>query len=239
MLGALRVLPKVAVASTPPVAGYVAWFDAADAASITSSGGAVSQWNDKASSPNHATQSTAGKKPTTGSVTINGLNALAFDGGDLLTFALTSVPSAITALAVVRTTTTSGIRSILGTQSAGAGPFQWRCDGTSNRQTLLSYASSNIGTSATGLTNNTAAQVTIQFQAATSRSFWLNAAADGTGSTGTSLSGSGGSVIGAQNTGPGEPWIGDIAELIIYHSALSTGDRQSVESYLKTKWGTP
>jgi hypothetical protein len=32
---------------------------------------------------------------------------------------------------------------------------------------------------------------------------------------------------------------GDIGELIIYDSALSTGDRNSVESYLKSRWGTP
>jgi hypothetical protein len=28
-----------------------------------------------------------------------------------------------------------------------------------------------------------------------------------------------------------------VAEIIVYNSALSTSDRQSVESYLSTKWG--
>jgi hypothetical protein len=40
------------------------WLDASDAASITSSSGLVSQWNDKSGNGRHATQPTTGSRPT-------------------------------------------------------------------------------------------------------------------------------------------------------------------------------
>ena len=69
---------------TTPVAGYTVWLDAADTATITASGGAVSQWTDKSASAYTFTQATAGKKPTTGTRTQNGKNVLDMDGGDVL-----------------------------------------------------------------------------------------------------------------------------------------------------------
>ena len=53
------------------------WLDAADASTITESGGAVSQWNDKSGNTRHATQGIAVNQPTTGG-TINGVTALNF-----------------------------------------------------------------------------------------------------------------------------------------------------------------
>jgi len=40
------------------------WLDASDASTITSSGGLVSQWNDKSGNSRHATQPTSGSQPT-------------------------------------------------------------------------------------------------------------------------------------------------------------------------------
>lgn len=61
------------------------WLDASDTSTITESGGAVSQWDDKSGNDYHATQSTGANQPTTGTRTQNGLNALDFDGaGDNL-----------------------------------------------------------------------------------------------------------------------------------------------------------
>lgn len=67
-------------APTEPVAGYTLWLDATDAATITSSGGDVSQWSDKSANARAFTQSTATAKPKTGTRTINGLNTIDFDG---------------------------------------------------------------------------------------------------------------------------------------------------------------
>lgn len=59
-----------------------AWYDASDTSTITSSGGAVSQWNDKSGNGRNVTQASSASQPGTGAVTKNGLNVLTFDGGD-------------------------------------------------------------------------------------------------------------------------------------------------------------
>ena len=60
------------------------WLDASDSSTITASAGAVSTWTDKSTNAYTFTQATPAAKPTTGSATQNGLNALSFDGGDVL-----------------------------------------------------------------------------------------------------------------------------------------------------------
>jgi hypothetical protein len=60
------------------------WYDAADTATITVSGTAVTQWNDKSSYGKNLTQGTAAARPTSGVTTLNGLNVITFDGGDYL-----------------------------------------------------------------------------------------------------------------------------------------------------------
>jgi len=67
---------------TPATLPPAAWYDAADSATITHTSGAVSQWNDKSGNNNHATQATSTVRPTTGSATLGGLNAVAFRLGD-------------------------------------------------------------------------------------------------------------------------------------------------------------
>jgi len=56
-----------------------AWYDAADTATITG-GSAVSQWNDKSPNGYNLTQSTATKKPSSGTRTLNSKNVIDFDG---------------------------------------------------------------------------------------------------------------------------------------------------------------
>ena len=74
---------------TPPfspsdLTGLKAWYDAADTATITVSGTAVTQWNDKSTSGYNLTQGTAVNRPTSGVTTLNSKNVITFDGGDAL-----------------------------------------------------------------------------------------------------------------------------------------------------------
>ena len=58
------------------------WLDGSDAASMTQSGGLVSQWNDKSGNARHATQATSGSRPTYTASGLNGKSVLTFDGSD-------------------------------------------------------------------------------------------------------------------------------------------------------------
>lgn len=72
---------------------------------------------------------------------------------------------------------------------------------------------------------------------ASSDQLWV----DGASVIGPSAQGTGvldGYTVGSDATAAN--WLnGDIAEVLIYDTALGTTDRQSVEAYLKAKWGTP
>lgn len=60
--------------------GLSLWLDASDVGTIIEVGGFVSQWSDKSGNGNHATQTTGSQQPATGANTINGLNAITYDG---------------------------------------------------------------------------------------------------------------------------------------------------------------
>jgi hypothetical protein len=54
------------------------WLDAADASTVTTVSGNVSQWNDKSGNARHATQATAGNQPSYTTAAQNNFNAITF-----------------------------------------------------------------------------------------------------------------------------------------------------------------
>ncbi len=70
----------------------IGWWDASDAATITSTGGAVSSWADKAGGGPAMTSASSPQPPVTGARSLNGLNILDFGGGHHLE-ALRSFPA--------------------------------------------------------------------------------------------------------------------------------------------------
>lgn len=67
------------------------WWEAWDAASLSLTGSAVNQWNDKSGNARHAAQSTSAAKPTYGATSFDGAPGITADGGDRLTLS-TTVP---------------------------------------------------------------------------------------------------------------------------------------------------
>lgn len=67
---------------TPALITTALWLDAADASTVTTVSGAVSQWNDKSGNARHATQATSGNRPATGTATLNGRNVIRYDATD-------------------------------------------------------------------------------------------------------------------------------------------------------------
>jgi hypothetical protein len=67
---------------TPALISTELWLDAADASTVTTVSGAVSQWNDKSGNARNAAQSILGSRPTYTSNALNGLPVLTLDGTD-------------------------------------------------------------------------------------------------------------------------------------------------------------
>ena len=66
----------------PSMISTALWLDAADASTVTTVSGAVSQWNDKSGNARNASQATAGNRPTYTSAGQNSLNVLTLDGSN-------------------------------------------------------------------------------------------------------------------------------------------------------------
>jgi hypothetical protein len=71
----------MAITDPTDIAGLIGWYDADDAATITSSSGVVDQWDNKTTGTGDFTATTT-TRPTTGTATVNTRNALGFDGSD-------------------------------------------------------------------------------------------------------------------------------------------------------------
>lgn len=234
------------------ISGCTLWLDAADSATITHSGGAVSQWDDKSANGYALAQPGASTlKPTTGASTINSLNVLDFDGGDDLS--LTSAPinnatdGTVTVLAVVQSAAVSGAGDLQAvsaddTSTVRLGGFV-TTEGATGRARTYSWATGETDFAADSgapLTNNvTYLNTTIW------RTSNVEVRVDGASSGATSTtanraySATSTLIIGDGFAGGGDNWNGKIAEVVAYDRVLSGADLAAVEQYLRTKWGTP
>jgi len=110
---------------TPADIDTALWLDAADASTITESGGAVSQWNDKSGNALHISQSTALQQPAYTSNGLNGRNTITFDGSNDILFRDSGLSSleTVSIFTVMRYISASGEDIIMGvgaTASEGA-----------------------------------------------------------------------------------------------------------------------
>jgi len=206
------------------------WLDASNAGSITSSGGAVSQWNDLSGNGYHVVNSIAANKPTTGAATLNGLNVLTFDGGDyLITNSAVSVAQPCTIFVVGKWTSGAANTRYLGHR--GSDNFQF-INGQAISATSSIYAGTGFVSS-----GGTAGSDTWYIHGAivngASTYTTANATNGSTGNPGTS--GLDLLVVG-DKASLTQGLIGAIAEIRIYASALSTTDRDTVRTALNTKW---
>lgn len=216
------------------------WLDASDAGTITSSGGLVSQWSDKAGS-NHCTA--PGNKPTTGATTQNGRNVIDFNGYTYLAYATSLQPTGAAGLSVVvvaRRTHADGGAFLTERKSTLVRAFSFAHIGIDYLSSDGVNSSSNhtIGSTDYVLTAS-AFQSTITTISGSRHTLRLNGSARTvTAGTATTMSGSAGGFIGQREFGANN-WVGWIAELIAVPSVLTSQQITDVEAYLKAKWGTP
>ena len=218
--------PVVAVASPLDIAGCVGWWDADNAASITESGGLVSQWNDRSGQGNHATASTTAR-PTTGTRSLNGRNVLDFDGtaNGMATSLADTATQTVFFVAVSDVASSAGRVWGFGGGNRGAFPDSgawgfWR------QQTAGAIS---FGTTASATSPSVACAL---FSSNSSLTTFGNGAQ---GTTNDPVDSFGGTfAIGKEASNFHN---GYVAEIVIYNTALTTADRARVEAYLAAKWG--
>lgn len=200
-------------------------------AGLASNNSPIKQVQDKSGNSNHATQTTLGLKPTYQTNVKNGLSIGRFDGTNdyLTTLALGPFAQPSTAYAIVKRTGTVYHQGIF--------------DSTTLEGQILDFASStahgvDAGTPATATTNHDTSfhMVSVIFNGAASALYY-----DGTQFGGALSVGAGsmaGMVVGAWGDFT-NPLNGDIGEILFYNALHTTVQRQQVEAYLRSKWGTP
>jgi hypothetical protein len=220
------------------ISGCELWLDADDDATFTySTGVVVSQWDDKSGNDRHVSQSLPGKRPSR-SGTQNSLDTVVFDGGDCLrTGSSSSIAQPHTVLIVARNSDlTAGAygRGISGYSGLG---YQLLLGGTTNPPDQAGgiFAGSGVVLSGSGsIVNNTHHQITFTVNGASSV-VRVDGSAGSTGNPGSEAFTL--ATIGARGD-EGFYLTGQVAEVLVYSSALSSGDRDDVEAYLAGKWGT-
>lgn len=217
-----------------------AWYDAADAATITASGGLVSTWADK--SGNGYDLTAAGSfRPTIGT------DSIAFTPSNYLenvAFTALNGTNTVSLYAVLSiSSSTSGYGRVVSV--AGADDIDYAYSSTA---ILLSR---NVPGAALFMYKAYAASADSAFiygQTMIACAIWNGGTqtiyVDGTAGTAASLSSGNLSVnhlrinkptFTAPNDGLDAVW----RELVLFPTAHGTTDRQAMETYLRTKWGTP
>ena len=248
-------------APTSPVAGYSFWLDANDATAFTfSSSNIVSQWDDNGGS-NNATQATVAKQPTRETGVLNGKAVVRFSGGatKALNLGTKIATGAYTLFIVINrsssiTAATAGNILLMSSQASASPPN----DGIIAGNWTGSYTNERLiwngtdGAQNYGVGYNTADIssgghiFSFDKDASTGRairidntSVTLQNSTTGGNFTSTIYSGNYDIIGNWLAIDQNYSWGGDIAEILLYGSQLSSGDIDLNYSYLKTKWGTP
>lgn len=213
------------------------WLDAADGATLTLSGSDVTQWDDKSGNNNDAT-APSGNEPQSGA-TFNGLTTISFNGSsewfNLPDFTL---GNDATLFIVGKRDTSSGFQGII-TLYNGTSHFAslWGSGGFPTSYMYYGVANQEIRGNTT-LSNGTyyMTEIVRTFISGTDLDIdlYLNGSADGGGNAEIANLFTD-SLIGKDQY---NDWFdGNIGEIIVVNSAISSINRQKVEGYLAWKWG--
>ena len=222
------------------------WVDASDETTITESGGAVSQWDDKSGNGYHLTQATGTSQPTTGSRTINGLNALDFDGtNDFMTAGdvINVQTGGITILAVAQLDTTSGGDTIVSKDptSPNTGAYQLlaRAASSSKAAALFRESSTILAEQTINNTSTDAEIYAMRLQRDTTDGLELfrNGSVVASATTTGTTSYNNGTSFFVGKVSVLNYFEGSIAEIIVVKSALTPQQMSDTETYLANKWG--
>lgn len=231
----------VAPTTGTPVAGYKLWLDPSDAATVVLSNAKVASITDKSISAFKFTQTTAANQPTLS--TMNGKNVLHFNAASSTKLSSTAKLSQLitgtahTVFAVIKPTAITaasatpyqnngflfdldGNFGVVLHSANGVGGYMWDTDGR------VAYSPLAVNTAAVVKIRHSNGQIATGTNAS---AFTSTAATTIPTLTFTVEIGSG--YVGTPF------YTGDLAELLVYSTALTDAEVNSNVSYLRTKWG--
>ena len=237
-----KIKPKttaVVVASTPfvptSITGCQLWLDANDSASLVLSGSTLTTWNDKSGNLRNATkyQTVAPSYSATG---FNNLPGIVMSTGQSL-YAPMPASTCSTAISVfivfIKTGAADNFETIFTRTTGGAkdAPIDLynATRSTTSTQQNYYFSSFNIATATSATLFDIVVTPTNWSEWANGTSM-MNATISGYADTATKF------FIGTRDDN-GVKFTGAIGEIIVYNTAVSTTDRQTIEGYLAWKWG--
>ena len=223
--------PRATGFNPKSISGLAMWLDAADTSTITLDAGAVSEWRDKAIGSQFV-QTTPNNRP--GQTTINGRNALLFDGSnDTLQCSnpFAAYPFSMFIVQRVVAYTNFGMHYAIGSstnfnlrQFSTAGNIEVEAPGGFARSTAALF--STTAAQLMSLVYDSTAANSVLYQDNTS-------VATSAALSQPTLSGT--HFIGTRNGGL--PFNGYIAEILVYSKTVSTLERATISQDLGKKWG--
>lgn len=216
------------------ISGCQLWLDGADLTSISSTGTAVTQWNDKSGNDNN----TSG---TTGTPLLNSngtLSGVIFDGASYLALPDGTIPygdSSYTIYIVANINNQTDDSTLLAAGDDGEGASTNVIRAANTSSLFVSWA--NL--LSTGVfTPSSPFLMTTNYQSEGNASLYLNGTLDNTASgPGPRTQTNTLNFIGAQPGGE-QPLTGTIYEVLVYNSVHNTEQQQLIEGYLAYKWST-
>ena len=229
---------------TPAQITTALWLDAADASTITTVSGVVSQWNDKSGNARHATQAITGSRPSYTIAGQNGLNVITLDGSnDYFILPNTTNPTGANATFVAckpnHSTTTGfiigraynwGSWYLLSFSTGTAASYHIGRNGIDEANAAVSGFTNNTDKIFSATYNNSNVSLAVNGNTPVSTPYTPNPIYNSNDAT---------SIGAALNTSGtiASSFKGSKYEIIVLHYMPSTNIIQGIEGYLAHKWG--
>jgi len=208
------------------ISGLILWLKS-DTITGLADNAAVSSWSDSSGNSNTASQGTGAVQPIYKTNIRNGLPAVRFDGaGDYMTLASNITAAPLTIFIVASRTSGTSYRHLLDLQKV----FVLSTPGSGSNWAVYVNAEPDSGQSLT----STPKVISAVVRNYNDIDMLTNGANSVTRTTGTGYMSGASSMVGGD--GGGSSHTGDIFEILVYNSALSSVNRALVETHLMQKY---
>lgn len=217
------------------------WLDASAAATVVRSGSNVTAWNDKSGNNENVTPVNPLTPPVynASNPVFNGLPTLTFGGTNALSgFDATFLNNSSYTIFAVEGKTNTNNNYFLGTNPGGNTNQSLHFGYRNDTDFTFAQYGNDLDCAAPAFVTQVAREWTGKFDSTTGHFIYLNGAVQASNGdkTGFNGQGPGFGYVGAA-FGKNAPYSGDLAEILIFASALTDVQRTGVDAYLQQKWG--